>query len=119
MLLIGLFILSLFILNIIKGYPELPIKSANKTEVASLIESANGQIVKIMAEDGYVWYGALFQQGRAIDNFKKKMDQKGWEFLEQNGAGYFFKKGDNTIVVTTKMWTGKYILFKAPGQIIL
>lgn len=39
---------------------------------------------------------------------------KGWKFKEKEGSGLFFEKGDEKLIVTTEMWTGKYVLVKVP-----
>lgn len=38
------------------------------------------------------------------------MKQKGWSFKEQQGSGFFFEKKDKNLIVTTQMWTGKFII---------
>lgn len=41
---------------------------------------------------------------------------KGWEFKEKDGAGLFFEKDGERLLVTTQMWTKKYVLVQVQNK---
>ncbi|WP_172373306.1 hypothetical protein [Sporosarcina jiandibaonis] len=45
---------------------------------------------------------------------KQMMESRGWVFKEQMGAGFFFEKESEEIIVEGGMWTGKYVIFQVP-----
>ncbi|MED1801857.1 hypothetical protein [Brevibacillus porteri] len=100
-------------------YPELPFSSVKKEVVFELIKQSPDHLVTVAQEDDFSWYGAQFEQGRAIDLFLDVMKKNGWTLIDQDGAGYFFSQSNNKIVVTTQMWTGKIMLFKVPAAVSL
>lgn len=70
--------------------------------------------MKIANEDGYDWFITRMEQGKGAENMKQLLKEQGWEFEYQEGGGYFFKKSDQSLIVTTQMWTGEYVLVKVP-----
>jgi hypothetical protein len=95
-------------------YPSLPIKSVSKKEVLQSINNSSESIVKIADENGYEWFITRMEQGQGRENFKQMMSENGWEFNTQEGSGYFFEKGERTLIATTQMWTGKYVIVQIP-----
>ncbi|MCM3618330.1 hypothetical protein M3936_12140 [Sutcliffiella horikoshii] len=95
-------------------YASLPMESVSKKEVLQSIDESSEPIVKIANEDGYDWFITRMEQGKGAENMKQLLKEQGWEFEYQEGGGYFFKKSDQSIIVTTQMWTGKYVLVKVP-----
>ncbi|MBO1911490.1 hypothetical protein J4G37_42720, partial [Microvirga sp. 3-52] len=95
-------------------YPTLPIDSVSKREVVNKGNSANEKIIKLAEEKGYEWYISKINQGNANEQLKQMMESKGWTFKEQMGAGFFFEKDNEEIIVESEMWTGKYVIFRMP-----
>ncbi|NLP52520.1 hypothetical protein [Bacillus sp. RO1] len=94
--------------------PTLPIESVSKKEVVQSINEASDPIVKIANEDGYDWFITRAGPGEYREPLKEMIGDHGWEFVTQDGSGYFFEKGDEKLIVTTKMWTGNYVMVKVP-----
>lgn len=47
------------------------------------------------------------------------MSSEGWNFVEQEGSGYFFEKYDQrTIVTATQIWGGDYIRYRVAEQAV-
>jgi len=69
---------------------------------------------KLATERSYVWYGIAAQRGAEKDKLIEEMGKAGWTFLQQEGSGYFFQQGTEKIVITSRMWSGDFVLFKAP-----
>ncbi|MDO3410526.1 hypothetical protein QWJ34_12210 [Saccharibacillus sp. CPCC 101409] len=44
----------------------------------------------------------LAKDRQAVNELQALMSDRGWTFEEQNGSGYFFRKGGEQTVVTTK-----------------
>ncbi len=65
------------------------------------------------------WYGAKFNQGESVDHMKRKMEEKGWTYLTQEGSGYFFEKGKEKAIITSQSFSFKNVLFKVPVEIDL
>lgn len=95
-------------------YASLPMESVSKKEVLQSIDESSEPIVKIANEDGYDWFITRMEQGKGAENMKQLLKEQGWEFEYQEGGGYFFKKSDQSLIVTTQMWTGEYVLVKVP-----
>ncbi len=57
------------------------------------------------------------KQGKAYENLKKMMEDKGWFFKEQVGSGFVFQNEQGEITVLSKMWTKNYVIFHFPKEI--
>lgn len=97
-------------------YPALPIETVSKKEVVETLHESSEDIVKIAEEQNYDWYINQMEQGKAYENLKELINKRGWKFQEQDGSGYFFEKDDQTLIATTQMWTGDYVLVKIPAE---
>ncbi|MFG6116872.1 hypothetical protein ACGTN9_17100 [Halobacillus sp. MO56] len=95
-------------------YPTLPIESVSKKEVLESLNDNTEEIVKIAEENNYGWYITLIEQGKAYENLKNFISKNGWQFQKQEGSGFIFEKDDKTLIVTTQMWTGNYVIVKTP-----
>jgi len=86
----------------------------SKREVVKKVKDSNGSMVKITEENGYEWYIAEMQQGKADAHLKKMLEDKGWVYEEQLGAGFTFRKENLELIVGSEMWTKKYVVFQIP-----
>ncbi|MEW9674278.1 hypothetical protein [Ammoniphilus sp. 3BR4] len=106
----------MFIIGIVVAskayYPSLPIGSVSKSEVLALINDSTEPIVKIAEENGYEWFITRMEQGKAYQNLKNMMNNNGWKFKDQMGAGFIFEKNGTEVIATTEMWTRKYVICK-------
>lgn len=93
-------------------YPALPFASGSKQAVLKMLRESDEGIVKLAAENDAVWYGAKSPQDQAAESMKAVMQAAGWTFVSQEGAGYFFVRGDEKMVVTSRMWSGEFVLLK-------
>lgn len=95
--------------------PSLPFRAMSKADALVLLkQSKSDRITKLVNEGKYVWYAGHTENGNQVEMLKKEMATRGWRFTSQEGAGFFFVKGDQNIVITSQMWSRKYMLFKAP-----
>ncbi len=97
-------------------YPTLPLESASKKEVLQSINESSEPIIKIANEDGYDWFITRSNQGDYRETLKAMIGEHRWEFETQDGSGYFFKKEDEKLIVTTQMWTGEYVIVQLPEE---
>ncbi|RSK25634.1 hypothetical protein EJF36_01185 [Bacillus sp. HMF5848] len=50
-------------------------------------------------------------------HLKKFMKDQGWEYAEQIGSGFVFKKGDVQITVSTRQYSKYYVLWYIPTEV--
>lgn len=94
-------------------YPPLPMDNLSAKEAIEKFKNADEKIVEVATENDSIWYITKSENkgmSLADDNIKQMMGSKGWRFKEQDGAGLFFVKDGGKLVVTTEMWTKKYVL---------
>ncbi|AST91259.1 MULTISPECIES: hypothetical protein [Sutcliffiella] len=98
-------------------YPSLPIDGVSAKEVINKLQKSDSKFVQIAEKDNLVWYitptenqGILVADERII----KFLESSGWIFKEKEGSGLFFEQDGERKIVTTEMWTGKYVLVKVP-----
>ncbi len=95
-------------------YPELPFPNKTKYEVAKLATTSTLPLSKITQEDGYIWFVTDDSQEIAEESLKKRLKNIGWEFVEQDGSGYFFERNGERVMIESKKWTSNYLLFQLP-----
>ncbi|MNF09417.1 hypothetical protein D3C80_2100760 [compost metagenome] len=66
-----------------------------------------------MGEKGH--YLGLRKQRNEL--LKDRMEREGWDFTRQDGAGYFFKKGNKEAVVTAKIWNRNYVIYNVNDNV--
>jgi predicted RNA binding protein YcfA (HicA-like mRNA interferase family) len=82
-----------------------------------LLEVSDKQMVRYSEnKDFEVYITKNAPQGKQ-NNFIVLLQEKGWEYSDQMGSAHIFNKGDNNIVVTEKIYLGKYILIQIPKNI--
>ncbi|VDG97016.1 Uncharacterised protein [Lysinibacillus sphaericus] len=94
-------------------YPPLPMDNLSAKEAIEKLKNSDEKIVEVATEDDSIWYITKSENkgmSLADDNIKQMIGSKGWQFKEQDGAGLFFEKDGEKLVVITEMWTTKYVL---------
>ena len=112
-------IIAMFIFVNNSYYPSLPIANSSAKEVIGKLEESDSKIVEIVVEDDTIWYiTRTDNQGilLADENIKQMIGSNGWEFKEKDGSGLFFEKDGERLIVTTQMWTKKYVLVKVQSK---
>lgn len=69
-----------------------------------------------MKVDQQTRYLTKMERGEGYDLIDKQLGEEGWKFKAQEGGGRFYEKDRKTLIVTTEMWTGKYILATLPSK---
>lgn len=85
----------------------------DKLSAIEKLKNTDEKIVEVSTEDDSIWYITKSENkgmSLADDNIKQMIGSKGWQFKEQDGAGLFFEKDGEKLVVITEMWTTKYVL---------
>lgn len=98
--------------------PPLPLLALTPLEAIVKMNKTNG-IVKLGTENGVSWYGSKTKQFQSKEVLKSNLATQGWQYVTQEGAGLFFRKGDKRIVITMEMWTGYFVLYRVPSGIPL
>lgn len=100
-------------------YPSLPVDSLSAKETIEKLNKSDEKIVEIAKDDKSIWYITKNGEDGILtvdENIKKMISAKGWEFKDKMGSGLFFEKDDEQLIVTTQMWTKKYVLIQVQNQ---
>lgn len=98
-------------------YPPLPIENISKKEVIEKLHDSNEKIIKLSNENGSEWYIINERNQVATDAIIQELaSQNGWVFKQKEGSGLFFEKQGESLIVSTEMWTGNYVLAKIPSH---
>ena len=95
-------------------YPDLPFQNKTKAEVVKLASTSSLPLSKITRQGGYVWFVTDDPQDVALQSLKDRMTKNGWEFIEQDGSGYFFEKESERVIIESQQWTDDFLLFQLP-----
>ncbi|SDS49128.1 hypothetical protein SAMN05444162_1586 [Paenibacillaceae bacterium GAS479] len=61
----------------------------------------------------------LTKANNQAEILKEKMKSLGWNFVGQEGSGYFFeKKGQESIITTKQIWNRHYVVYKVKDNIV-
>lgn len=79
--------------------------------------ASTGQSVVLMEiADGDGHY--LTDSDRPAELLIERMKQKGWTYVQQEGSGYFFEKGDQKAIVTTRQWNHRYMIYDVNDHVV-
>lgn len=96
-------------------YPPLPIENMSKKEVVEKINDSNTQMIKLTNENNKGWYLIKERNGSIADTLiVEMMSQNDWVFKEKDGAGLFFEKNGEILIIVKKQWTGDFKLVEIP-----
>lgn len=98
-------------------YPESPIASINKDSILKKLQSSSNDITYLTADNDYLYYITDFDNGNAVQRIIKLMENNGYLYISPEESGYNFKKHDKQIVISTEMWTDKFMIFKIPSTL--
>ena len=97
-------------------YPPHPIESISKKQLYTAGTNAEKTLQFVTNSNNVDWY--ITKSHNDINQILQQfVEQQGWEFIMQDGSGYFFKKDEETIIITTEMWSSKFKLVKIPSQL--
>lgn len=112
-----LFIAGIFIL-VSKLYdPPSPIPHFSAKEILHTLDDTNDEVIMLTKEDNQTWYMTKSNNNgveEADAKIKEMLTSKGWSYKDKDGSGLIFEKNSEKIIVTTEMWTSKYVLIKVP-----
>ena len=98
-------------------YPESPIDHLSAKEILNKLHNSNEDVVLLSKKNDVTWYITKSNNNGILDSdekIKEMVNKKGWSFKEKDGSGLFFEKDGERLIVTTEMWTSKYVLIKVP-----
>lgn len=100
-------------------YPTLPVDGLSAKETIKKLKKSDEKIVEIGKDNNSIWY--ITKNGEdgistVDENIKKMISAEGWQFKDKMGSGLFFEKDDKQLIVTTQMWTKKYVLIQVHNQ---
>lgn len=98
-------------------YPKSPIDHLSAKDVLHILNDSNEDVVMLSKEDERTWYITRSNNNgieKADEKIKEMVRSRGWSFKGKDGSGLFFEKNGESLIVTTEMWTKKYVLIKVP-----
>lgn len=102
-------------------YPALPFSQPDKSSVVAKLKQADDEMLILLtttdSDSRFFWVGAKSAQSGEAKPLKNLLQTSGWTFVEQEGAGYFFEKDKQRIVITSQMWSSDFVLFKVPAEV--
>ena len=117
LLTIILFIAGIFIIGNKLYIPQSPIDHLSAKEILHTLNNSNEEVVKLTKENNQTWY-ITKSNNNGIEEADAKLVEiltsEGWPFKDKDGSGLFFEKHSEKLIVTTEMWTSKYVLVKVP-----
>jgi biopolymer transport protein ExbD len=114
--LIGIVLLAIFIYFNQLRYPALPadVESTTSKEAVQKLNESDQPLVQISKDNEATWY--IMKNGEDVNkHIEQLVSSKDWVFKEADGNSLFFEKDDETLIVSTEMWTNKYRLVKVPA----
>lgn len=82
--------------------------------MVKLASTSSLPLSKITRQGGYVWFVTDDPKDVALQSLKDRMTKNGWEFIEQDGSGYFFEKESERVIIESQQWTDDFLLFQLP-----
>lgn len=60
----------------------------------------------------------LAKENRSDELLKERVSSEGWTYVKQEGAGYFFEKGNEETIVTVQQWNHKYVIYQVKDNVV-
>lgn len=98
-------------------YPQSPVDNLSAKDILHKLDDSNEDVVMLSKEDKITWYITRSNNNGILDTdekIKQMMSNKGWYFKDKEGSGLIFERSGERLIVTTEMWTGKYVIVKVP-----
>lgn len=81
------------------------------------LKTTDKSIVRMEEDSGGSGY-YLTKINPPTEMIKERMKNGGWTYVEQNGAGYFFEKDNQRVVVTTKIWNRNFVKITVENNVV-
>jgi hypothetical protein len=63
--------------------------------------------------------GNYLAEDRSVELLlKERMSSEGWTYVTQEGANYFFEKGNEETIVTVQQWNHKYVNYQVKDNVV-
>ncbi|QJC53601.1 hypothetical protein HGI30_20070 [Paenibacillus albicereus] len=86
----------------------------NNVKLMYELNNNKGAILKMESEGEY-----LTKANHKSEKLKNKMNSEGWTFVNQEGAGYFFEKNGQEIIITTRqIWNRHFVVYKVTDNVL-
>ncbi|MBE7680126.1 hypothetical protein [Paenibacillus sp. P13VS] len=105
--------IGVIILLVILGATYINNVGFNNIKLMYELNSTDVSIVQI-DEDGQ-YLGRRMNSNQIL---KDRMKREGWQFEQQEGASFFFKKDNNEAVISTEIWNSNYVLYRLDDNVV-
>ncbi|PYY25902.1 hypothetical protein [Paenibacillus illinoisensis] len=82
-----------------------------------LMYKLNTTEVSIVQMDEEGQYLGLRMNSNQI--LKDRMEREGWQFKQQEGAAFFFKKDNKEAIISTEIWNSNYVLYRVDNNVVI
>nr|WP_154895869.1 hypothetical protein [Paenibacillus xylanexedens] len=105
--------IGFIILLVILGATYINNVGYNNVKLMYKLNTKNVSIVQ-MDEDGQ-YLGRKINSNQIL---KDRMEREGWQFKQQEGAAFFFKKDNKEAVISTEIWNSNYVLYRVDDNVV-
>lgn len=89
----------------------------NNLKLMYTLNNTDKSIIKMEgSSDGDGHYLTKINPPTAL--IKERMQNEGWTYVEQEGAGHFFEKDNQRVVVVTKIWNRRFVEITVEDNIV-
>ncbi|OZB94910.1 hypothetical protein [Paenibacillus sp. XY044] len=96
-------------------YPAFPIQGIDKKTAWNQGMQFGDSPAFLLSDKKNTWYISRLNSQQNGQRIISMLEEKGWIYKEHDGNGYFFTKGDRTLIATTQRWGSRFELTKIPG----
>lgn len=111
----------LFVTRTYYFYPMFPVSNLSARTVVALFDRSGEDVVRIAELEDYTWYLTESDKDEGYANADKKVVQfiesKGWDYKEKVGSAFIFQNVEEELIVSTQMWTEKYITIQVENKV--
>lgn len=105
--------IGFIILLVILGATYINNVGYNNVKLMYKLNTTDVSIVQMEEEGQYL---ALRMNGNQL--LKDRMEREGWQFKQQEGAAFFFKKDNQETVISTEIWNSNYVLYRVDDNVV-
>ena len=81
------------------------------------LELSDSEYERFAESETQNWYVSANSGEFRYDVITEFMNDKGWDFEEQLGSGFVFRKDDESLVIESKLYSEHYFLWDVPSEV--
>ncbi|WP_433620101.1 hypothetical protein [Paenibacillus cellulositrophicus] len=97
-------------------YPAFPLQGIDKKTAWNQGMQSSDKPAVLLSDGENTWYISRLNSQQNGQRIISMLEKQGWDYKEHEGSGYFFTKGDRTLIATTQRWGSRFELTKIPDS---